>query len=133
MLNPGGHFPSWPGAHFGRSGSNRQSSSGNDVVVVVVAVVVCAMALSGTKMTAVEYVREPNIIIKKIGIQRFLFCIYISDYLYCLLKMYWRSVEYSKKCLCQKQRNGTSCLAVEKKPCCNGVASLFRFLMISSF
>jgi hypothetical protein len=84
MLNPEGHSPSCPGAHFGRLGSKRHSSSGNDAVA-------CAIALFGTRITvAVEYVKEPIIIIKEMGIHRFLFCIYISGYLYYLLKMYQR-------------------------------------------
>ena len=93
MLNPEGHFPSSPGAHCGRLGSNRHSSSGNDVVV-------CAMALSETRIIAVEYVKEPNIIIKEIGMHGFLFCIYIPGYFVLAFKDVLKVVvEYVKKYL----------------------------------
>jgi hypothetical protein len=101
MLNPEGHFPSCPGAHFGRPGSNRHSSSGNDAVA-------CAIALFGTRITvAVEYVKEPNIIIKETDIHRFLFCIYISGYLYYLLKMYQRMLLSKLKSILFNKNNET--------------------------
>lgn len=109
MLNPEGHFPSSPGAHCGMLGSNRHSSSGNDVVV-------CAMALSGTRIIAVEYVKEPNIIIiKEIGMHGFLFCIYIPDYFVLAFKDVLKAVvECVKKYLvCQKQRYKATCAAIE--------------------
>ena len=52
MLNPEGHFPSSPGAHFGKLGSKRHSSSGWDSVGVGVEVTP-ESAEVGAKVTAV--------------------------------------------------------------------------------